>query len=45
MDEAEESTLMNNMRNKRSAAQKKRAKKESNKQPKVETSKLNQNQL
>ena len=44
MDEAEESTL-HNMRNKRSAAQKKRAKKESNKQPKVETSKLAQNAL
>ena len=44
MDEAEESTLLN-MRNKRSAAQKKRAKKDSNKQPKVETSKLTQNAL
>ena len=44
MDEADESTMMHNMRNKRSAAQKKRAKKES-KQPKVESSKLTQNAL
>jgi len=36
MDEADESTLLHNMRNKRSAAQKKRSKKE--KQPKVQTS-------